>query len=564
MSTHLPDDCKLYQELLSTHYTALSQQQRQALENHLQNCSACTLYKAESGLLCLLLNLLPVPDMEPGLPPQLEELLSRSREGVAERTQILTEAQPNEGHHSRIFEHGAHQQVHLEYRVYRHVQGAYPSHKVQCAYSRASLPETLDEVQFTGTLQGSTSEDTGISELRPNGQRTWNKVVEPSLRRQSHIYSARPPEPDNERMQVSATHVSVTPLSQSSSTLEAFKRSTVALMKRTSPKVIFWISTTLLLLSVSLFGITTTFAHRQASLTNADTRLSLQITPNELSFGATMNLRGEHFSPYAAVGFTRDNAVPLTDTSNALFTQADRMGYFTDTIIVGNDWGTGSHVITAEDSLTHKVASFPVSISGQGIVSRPPHLHLSVSTLDFGSGDHTKTLTLLNSEGSEITWQGRPSESWLLITPREGSFTHDAPQQVTIAVDRSQLQPGSHTAKVHFSSNGGDESLAVSTEVTSLQPEHEAVMQISPAVLSFTATDGSNPPSSQQIKISNSGGQTINWSTSSDVPWLTVSRPSITIAPSTFAVVQVSVASRNSLPGTYTGAFPAPQIAITT
>jgi hypothetical protein len=180
-----------------------------------------------------------------------------------------------------------------------------------------------------------------------------------------------------------------------------------------------------------------------------------------------------------------------------------------------------------------------------------------VNTLDFGSGDqatnNTKTLTLLNSEGSEITWQGSPSESWLLITPREGNFTHDVPQPVTVAVDRSKLPLGIHTADVHFSSNGGDESLAVSMQVTSLQPEHEAVMHISPAVLSFTAADGNNPTSSQQIKVSNSGGQTMHWSASADVPWLTVLPSAMTVAPGSFATAQVSVASHNLLPGTYTG-----------
>jgi hypothetical protein len=270
-----------------------------------------------------------------------------------------------------------------------------------------------------------------------------------------------------------------------------------------------------------------------------------------------MNLRGDNFTPYASVGFRRDNAIPLTDTSGALSTQADKTGHFTDTIIVGNDWGAGPHVITAEDSLTHKVASFPISVSGQGIVSRPPHLHLSVNTLDFGSGDQatndTKTLMLLNSESSEISWQGSPSEPWLLITPNEGNFTRDVPQRVTVAVDRSKLPLGTHTANVHFSSNGGNESLAVSMGVTPLQPEHQAAMHISPAVLSFTAADGRNPTSSQKITLSNSGGQAMNWSASADVPWLSVSPPAMTVAPSTFVTAQVSVASRNLLPGTYTG-----------
>ncbi len=420
------------------------------------------------------------------------------------------------------------------------------------AFSIPLTLDPLDEEQFTDTLQGPTSEENNISQLRPDGQRTWNKVVELSPHRQSYSYPPRPPMPESERIVAQATH-----LSQSSSTLRAIKHSPVSRMKQTSPRVIFWISTAILLLIVSLFGITSTFGHGLPPLTNKDTRLSLQITPNELSVGATMTLQGDNFSPHVSIGLTRDNAIPLTDTSGAFSTEANMLGHFTDTIIVGDDWGSGPHTITAEDSLNHKVASFPIRVDGEGTASRPGHLHLSVNTLDFGSGDQatnsTRTLTLFNTESSEISWQADTSKSWLLITPTEGNFTHDMPQQVTVAVDRSRLPLGSYSAKIRFSSDGGNESLAVSAQVTPLKPEHEAIMQISPAVLSFTAADGSNPRSSQQITVSNSGGQTMSWHVLPDVPWLTVSSRSLIVAPGRTAFAQVSVESRNLLPGTYTG-----------
>lgn len=75
-----PNDCELYQEWLSTPYQELEHSQQSALEHHLLNCSACALYEGENDHLCSLLDRLPVPDMETGLPPPLEELLQRSRE----------------------------------------------------------------------------------------------------------------------------------------------------------------------------------------------------------------------------------------------------------------------------------------------------------------------------------------------------------------------------------------------------------------------------------------------------------------------------------------------------
>jgi Viral BACON domain len=422
------------------------------------------------------------------------------------------------------------------------------------AFSMPLTLDPLDEEQFTGELQDHAADDNDLSTLRPDGQLTWQKVVEPSQHRQSYTYPPRPPAPEDER---AGGGLALARVSQPSITLPAFKNPVPSKLRRPSSKLVFWISIVVLLIIIGLFSFVNTLGHGNVSTLNIDDRLSLQITPNDLSVGATMTLRGNHFSPRASIGLTRDNAIPVADTFGSVFTQADPTGQFTDTIIVGDDWGAGAHTIMAEDSIKHQVASFPIMIDGKGVSLRPPHLHLSVNSLDFGAGDQatntTEALTLLNNGNSEITWQESTSQPWLLMTPTQGTFTNDISQQVTIAVDRSQLQPGSYTAQVNFSSNGGNESLAVAMTVTPLKPEHDAIMQISPAVLSFTAVDGSSTATPQQITISNSGGQSMKWSTSANVPWLNVAPPSTAIAPNTFTNAKVSVVTRNLLPGTYTG-----------
>ena len=75
MSMHLPDDCECYQELLSTPYNVLSEQQQEVLKDHLQQCSACVRFREESGMLPSLLSALLVPDIKPGVPPQVEKFL---------------------------------------------------------------------------------------------------------------------------------------------------------------------------------------------------------------------------------------------------------------------------------------------------------------------------------------------------------------------------------------------------------------------------------------------------------------------------------------------------------
>ena len=412
--------------------------------------------------------------------------------------------------------------------------------------------DPLDEEPFSGPLQDPASENNDISELRPDGQMTWQKVVEPSPHRPSRIYPPRPPLPEDERLGGGIAPPRI--FASSTSKLQALKRSAVSRVKRTSPWVMFWISTAILIICMSVFGLGSAFGQRQTSPTKINNQVSLQITPSQLSIGATMTLSGDYFSANALIGLARDHGFPLKDTSGSPSTQADKTGHFTDTIIV-DDWGSGTHVITAEDSITRKVASFPVVLDGDGMTLSPPYLDLSVNTLDFGLGDQAtnsaEKLTLSDTGNSDITWQAIPSEPWLLMTPTQGVVTHDISQEVTVAVDRSQLPPNSYTAQINFSSNGGDDALNVLVQVSKLEPQHDAIMQISPGVLSFSAADGSSNVTPQQITVSNSGGQTMNWQVSADAPWLTVSPRSMTVAPAGKVTAQVSVASSQLLPGIY-------------
>jgi hypothetical protein len=74
---------------------------------------------------------------------------------------------------------------------------------------------------------------------------------------------------------------------------------------------------------------------------------------------------------------------------------------------------------------------------------------------------------------------------------------------------------------------------------------------VSPSSLSFTATAGGANPAGQSLNISNTGGGTLNWTASSNQPWLSVS-PTSGTAPST-ATVSVNITGLAA--GTYNGAI---------
>src|SRR5947209_5263945 len=87
--------------------------------------------------------------------------------------------------------------------------------------------------------------------------------------------------------------------------------------------------------------------------------------------------------------------------------------------------------------------------------------------------------------------------------------------QVTVAADRSGLKVGSYTATVLFTSNTGSVSLPVKLQVMPLQPGHGPVIQVTPAVLSFSGVDGSASPAPQVVTLSNPGVLPLQWNASS-------------------------------------------------
>jgi hypothetical protein len=381
-------------------------------------------------------------------------------------------------------------------------------------------------------------EDDLDTELPPTRQMTtWRKVVEPPPNRAPVAYPPRP---------MVAPIVQYVPLAKK---LEPARR---------SPKTVFWLCMIVFLVLVGAFGVTGAIGHSTFNPPRGP--LSLQVTPQEVTVGATLSLRGANFSPQGSIGLTRDASIPILDTAGSSITRSDDQGNFTDTVQVQADWGSGSHTINAEDALTHKITSFPIVVSGDDTIAlRPSHLQLSIESLDLGSGDQAENskeaISLTNLGSGQISWQGSSTQSWLMMTPQSGTFYSGTQSQVIIAVERAGLQPGSYGAQVLFTSNVGNIPLDVSMQVTALNPQNHAVLQVEPPVFSFTGNDGGAGPAPQLVSISDPGVQPLNWIASADVPWLSLSAPDGTLQPGNSTQVTTSVNTSTLLPGTYAGSI---------
>ena len=331
------------------------------------------------------------------------------------------------------------------------------------------------------------------------------------------------------------------------------------------PRLSSWI-TVLVLLALLLggaFGIYVSLGNYNTPPKPSPNVMSLQVSPSTIAFGGTITLRGSHFSPNGQVGLSRDNNVPMVDTAFKTIIRTNASGSFEDTVNIAGNWTSGSHTIYAEDARLHKRASFDIQVTGPG-ASVPPHLQISTKSVDLGSGDQAtdaaQTITLQNVGGGQINWQATTTQaSWLLLSPQSGTLTGGLKMAVTVAGDRSNLNVGMHQADVIFTWDSVPIILPVQMKVTPLEKGHEALLQATPAALSFNAVDGGLSPSAQVVTISNPGVLPLNWSASSATTdgtnWLSASPQSGSVDKGASQPVTISVNSSALLPGVYYGSI---------
>ena len=288
-------------------------------------------------------------------------------------------------------------------------------------------------------------------------------------------------------------------------------------------------------------------------------QLTLQITPASIALGAMITLHGSNFSPGGHVGLTRDGNIPILDTDRQNMLVVNAAGTFTDTVIVDPSWRAGAHLVQAEDVMLHKTAAFTVQVTGSSASLRPAHLLLTTGSLNLGSGDQTtnnsQTVKLSNAGGGQISWKATATQPWLLYSPQRGTINEGQSVPIRIAGARSNLKVDSYNAQVLFSSDAGQAALSVKMQVAPLEPGHEAVLQLTPAVLSFDASDGGANPPAQVVTVSNPGVRPLQWSAS--VPtgssWLSLSSPGDTTLRGQSEQVVISVNTASLLPGSYSG-----------
>src|SRR6266487_3616713 len=299
---------------------------------------------------------------------------------------------------------------------------------------------------------------------------------------------------------------------------------------------------------------------------------TLTLSSNAASPGNTVHVTLKHFSPSTRVALTHDIQEPISINGNSSIT-TDAQGSATFSLGIDSTWGPGFHLIVAEDVSTRSTASANLQITNEG-PTPPPHLLIDTTPLAMGAdvvGTNTiRPFTLANGGGGSISWSANSNQPWLLVAPSQGIFSQQ--EVISLAVQRIGLKSGDYSGSITIASNvSAPQHIEVDMKVRPLPRNTEPVLALSPALLSFTATDGGLDPSAQSLTMSSPGSHPLNWSLAINAPatsttqvfsiqeqgsacrWLRATPLSGTVAPGTSRVLTVSVQSQCLLPGTYQG-----------
>ncbi len=188
-----------------------------------------------------------------------------------------------------------------------------------------------------------------------------------------------------------------------------------------------------------------------------------------------------------------------------------------------------------------------------GAAVQPPTISLNPSSFSFsaqvgGPNPPPQTLDITNTGGGTLNWSATTNVPWLSVSPTSGT----APSSVTVSVNIAGLPEGTHQGQITVTAAGATNSpQTVPVTLTLTQPPQPPLIQVTPGSLSFSAVQGGANPSAQTLTISNAGGGTLNWTASTNVPWLSVSPTSGSAPPPSSATVSVNIAG---LPvGTHSG-----------
>ncbi|MBI1747735.1 MAG: hypothetical protein HYR55_14275 [Acidobacteria bacterium] len=153
-------------------------------------------------------------------------------------------------------------------------------------------------------------------------------------------------------------------------------------------------------------------------------------------------------------------------------------------------------------------------------------------------------LSITHTGDGVLNWSVSSDRPWLLVTPPSGT----SPSQIAVAVNMSGLLSGTYIGTITVTA--ATALIPVNTATVTLVVGNQIpIITMTPTAATFQAVQSGPNPACQTGSITNTGGGTLNWTASSNQPWLSIS-PQSAVAPSQ---VSLCVSSGGLLAGNYTG-----------
>jgi hypothetical protein len=186
----------------------------------------------------------------------------------------------------------------------------------------------------------------------------------------------------------------------------------------------------------------------------------------------------------------------------------------------------------------------------------PPQISVNPTSLTFsgkegGSNPSSQSIRIKNSGGGSLDYSITDDANWLSVNPTSGSST-GGENTHTISVNTGGLSNGTYSGTITISSSGASNSSQTVKVALTISEKPPPVISVTPTSLTFSSKVGASDPSSQSIKIRNSGEGTLNYSITDNANWLSVSPTSgSSTGGENSHTVSVSISGLNE--GTHTG-----------
>lgn len=186
---------------------------------------------------------------------------------------------------------------------------------------------------------------------------------------------------------------------------------------------------------------------------------------------------------------------------------------------------TGS--ITIADPVAEepsKTVSVTLDVQSQPVLDVTPTT-IALTAVKGGANPDNQSVTITNSGSGSMAYSvGAASQTWLsVVGGGNGTLTAGQSATLALAINTSGLSKGPHSATVQVSAPGATEAPKTVTVNLTIQAP---IIVVTPATLTFSASQGSNP-ATQTITVRNDGDAPLTFtpSVTSSTPdnWLSVS-----------------------------------------